>query len=52
MERGGEWGPQAATMLVVREAKSWCGPSEMEGHFSPGNELTLSQQTCPICTRP
>lgn len=37
---------------MTREAGSWCGPSEMEGHFSPGNELIVSQQICPISTRP
>lgn len=41
---GGEWGPQAVAKLVVKEAQSWCGPSEMEGDFSFGNESSQLRQ--------
>ena len=41
---GEKQGPQAIAKLVAREAKSWCGPSEMEGHFPPCNELSQLRQ--------
>lgn len=30
--------------LVVKEAESWCGLSEMECHFPPGNESSRLRQ--------
>lgn len=41
---GGKQGPQSIAKLVAREAKSWGGLSEMEGHFPPRNELSQLRQ--------